>query len=241
MSTLEHAPPPPIPGAVMPRTIGIGWIVLGIVLAILVVPAVLGGIAFVIAGDPENDVALIVAQAFFAAGLVAVPIFLLRALHVTPVAGRLGVRKFRFWSGIGWMFAAYGLFFVFALVYGLVVRTDTEQQVLQDIAAEKDTAILVAQGILVIVFAPISEELFFRGFLFGGLRGRMTFWPAALVSGVFFGLIHLLGGSWEVIAPLAAFGVLLAWLYERTGSLGPPILMHAIQNSIAFTVTVAGA
>jgi uncharacterized protein len=222
----------------MPRTIGIGWIVLGVVMAMLVVPAVLGGIAFVIAGDPEDDVALIAAQAVFAVGLVVVPVVMLRLLRLTPVADRLGVRRFRFWSGIGWMFAAYGIFFAFAVVYGLLVPTETEQQVLQDIAAEKDTAILIAQGILVIAFAPISEEVFFRGFVFGGLRGRMGFWPAAIASGVFFGLIHLLGGSWEVIPPLAAFGVLLAWLYEKTGSIWPSVLMHALQNAIAFAVTV---
>ncbi len=97
----------------------------------------------------------------------------------------------------------------------------------------------IAQGILVVGLAPISEELFFRGFLFGGLRGRLSFWPAALISGVFFGLIHLLGGTLAVIPPLAAFGVLLAWLYERTGSIGPPILMHALQNAIAFTITIS--
>jgi uncharacterized protein len=222
----------------MPRTIGIGWIVLGVVMAMLVVPAVLGGIAFVIAGDPEDDVALIAAQAVFAVGLVVVPVVMLRLLRLTPVADRLGVRRFRFWSGIGWMFAAYGIFFAFAVVYGLLVPTETEQQVLQDIAAEKDTAILIAQGILVIAFAPISEEVFFRGFVFGGLRGRVGFWPAAIASGVFFGLIHLLGGSWEVIPPLAAFGVLLAWLYEKTGSIWPSVLMHALQNAIAFAVTV---
>ena len=238
MNTYEQTAPPPLPA--VPRTIGIGWILLGAVLGVVVVPAVLGGIVLVAAGDAESDGALLATQAIFAAGLVAVPVFLLRILHVEPVADRLGIRKFRFWSGIGWMFAAYGLFFVFAFLYGLVIQTDSEQQVLQDIAAETDTAILVVQGILVIVFAPISEEIFFRGFLFGGLRSRLTFWPAALIPGLFFGSLHLLGGSWEVVPPLAAFGVLLAWLYERTGSLGPPMLMHALQNAIAFAITAAG-
>ncbi len=238
--TYGQPPPPPPVRPQVPRTIGVGWIVLGIVLGILVVPAVLGGLAFVVAGDPENDVALIVAQTFFAAGLVAVPFFLLNAVGVRPAGARLGLRRFAIASGIGWMFAAYGIFIAFAVVYSLVVQIDSQQQVLQDIGSEQETAILVAQGVLVIALAPISEELFFRGFLFGGLRGRMTFWPAALVSGVFFGLIHLLGGSWEVIPPLTAFGVLLAWLYERTGSLGPPMLMHALQNALAFTIVVAG-
>ena len=240
MSTLEHAAPqPPIPsGPQVPKTIGVGWLVLGIVMAILVVPAVLGGIAFVIAGDPDSDAAAIAAQAFFAAGLIAVPFVVCRIEGVAPAAQRLGLRPFKPLSGIGWMFAAYGLFIGLAGLYSLVIDTQSEQQVLQDIGAEKDTLILVAQGILVVGLAPISEELFFRGFLFGGLRGKLSFWPAALISGVFFGSIHLLGGSWEIIPPLAAFGVLLAWLYERTGSIWPPILMHALQNGIAFAITV---
>ena len=245
MSTLEQAAPPPPPpppapsGPDGPKTIGVGWIVLGIVMAILVIPAIFGGIAFAIAGDPDSDAALIAAQAFFAAGLVAVPFVVCRIEGIRDAAGRLGVRGFKPLSGLGWTIVAYLLFLGFTGVWFLIVGDQTEQQVLQDIGAEKDTVVLVLQGVLVVGLAPISEELFFRGFLFGGLRGRLSFWPAALISGIFFGSIHLLGGSIEVIPPLAAFGVLLAWLYERTGSLGPPMLMHALQNAIAFTITVS--
>jgi membrane protease YdiL (CAAX protease family) len=207
-------------------------------MAILVIPAVMGGVAFIVAGDPESDAALVVAQAFFAAGLVATPFVVCRIERVAPAAKRLGLRPFKPLAGLGWLLAAYGIFLGLAGLYSLLVDTQSEQQVLQDIGAEKDTAMLIAQGLLVIAVAPISEEVFFRGFLFGGLRGRMGFWAAALISGAFFGAIHLLGGSIEVIPPLAIFGVLLAWLYERTGSLGPPILMHALQNAIAFAVTI---
>ncbi len=240
MTAYPAAPPPPVPpGPRVPATWSVGTIALGAVLAI-VIGTVLGVIPFVIAGDPENDVAAIVAQAFFAAALFAVPLVLLPAFGVRPAALRLGLRRFRFWSGIGWMFAAYGIFIVFTLLYSVVVQTDTEQQVLQELGDEQNTIELIAQGILIVIAAPVSEELFFRGFLFGGLRSRISFWPAALISGVIFGSIHLVGGSWEVIPPLAVFGVLLAWLYERTGSLGPPIMLHALQNAIAFTVVTAG-
>jgi membrane protease YdiL (CAAX protease family) len=242
MSTMEHAapsPPPPIPsGPRAPKTIGVGWLVLGVVMAMLVIPVFLGGIAFLLAGDPDSDAAAIAAQAVFAAGLIAVPFVVCRIESVEPAARRLGLRPFKPLAGIGWMLAAYGLFIGFAGLYSLLVDTQSEQQVLQDIGAEEDTIVLVAQGILVVGLAPISEELFFRGFLFGGLRGKLSFWPAALISGLFFGSIHLAGGSWEVVPPLAVFGVLLAWLYERTGSIGPPILMHALQNAIAFAITV---
>jgi membrane protease YdiL (CAAX protease family) len=242
MST-PTAPPPIAPPAVAPpsppKTWGVWWIVLGAFLA-LVIGSVLGAIPILIAGDPDNEVAAIIAQAFFAGALVAVPFLILRMVQVGPAIDRLGLRRFSFGSGIGWMFAAYGIFFAFAIAYSLVVQTDTEQQVLQDISDQQDTALLIAMGLLVVVAAPISEELFFRGFLFGGLRGRMSFWPAALISGTIFGSIHLAGGSIEVVPPLIVFGVLLAWLYERTGSLGPPMMMHALQNGLAFAITTTG-
>ena len=236
------APPPPVPpGPSVPATWSVGTLVIGAVLA-LVIGTVLGVIPFVIAGDPENDVAAIVAQAFFAAALFAVPLVPPARVRASGRPRfRLGLRRFRIASGIGWMFAAYGIFFLCTILYSLVVQTDSEQQVLQEIGDEQDTLELIAQGFLVVIAAPISEELFFRGFLFGGLRNRISFWPAALISGVIFGSIHLVGGSSEVIPPLAVFGVLLAWLYERTGSLGPPIMMHALQNAIAFAVVTAGS
>jgi membrane protease YdiL (CAAX protease family) len=242
MNTLEQAAPPPpgFPqGPSAPKTIGVGWIVLGIVMAILVVPAILGGIAFVVAGDPDSDAAAIVAQAAFAAGLIATPFVICRIEGVAPAARRLGLRTFKLLSGIGWTLAAYGIFIAAAGIFSLFFATDSEQQVLQDIGAEKDTAMLVALGILVVGVAPIAEEIFFRGFLFGGLRGRLSFWPAALISGIFFGAIHILGGSWQAVVLLSVFGTLLAFLYERTGSLGPPIIMHMFQNAIAFYVTVS--
>jgi len=244
MSTLEQAAPPPPPppgfptGPSGPKTVGVGWMVLGIVMAILVVPAILGGIAFVVAGDPDSDVAAIVAQAFFAAGLVVTPFVVFRIEGIRPAVKRLGLRTFKPLSGIGWMLAAYGIFIAAAGIFSVFFSTEQEQQVLQDIGAEKDTVMLVALGILVVGIAPVAEEIFFRGFLFGGLRGKLSFWPAALISGIFFGAIHILGGSWQAVVLLSLFGVLLAFLYERTGSLGPPILMHVLQNAIAFYVTI---
>jgi hypothetical protein len=101
----------------------------------------------------------------------------------------------------------------------------------------RDSALAFAgAGFLVCVVAPVAEELFFRGFVFGGLR-RHGFWPAAIVSGAVFGLAHVLGSPLGFIVPLAFLGMVLAFLYERTGSLYPPMALHALNNSIAFGVS----
>ena len=82
------------------------------------------------------------------------------------------------------------------------------------------------------IAAPISEEVCFRGMLFGGLREKLPRIAAALVSGLIFGGLHALTGV-SAVPPLIVFGFLLALLYEKTGSIVPGILLHMLNNSVA--------
>jgi hypothetical protein len=79
------------------------------------------------------------------------------------------------------------------------------------------------------------EELFFRGFLFSGLRQGWSFWPAAVVTGLLFGLVHAPEGI-TIVVPLGILGGALAWLYERTGSLWPCIGIHWFNNALALAL-----
>jgi CAAX protease family protein len=93
--------------------------------------------------------------------------------------------------------------------------------------------LLVAAGVI----APFVEELFFRGFLFGLYRKRQPFWLAQVVSGVLFTILHLQPGRMNVqqMAGLSVgifmLAIMLGWLYERTGSLYPGMLAHAVNNA----------
>jgi membrane protease YdiL (CAAX protease family) len=94
---------------------------------------------------------------------------------------------------------------------------------------------IVLAVVLLVLVAPVGEEVFYRGFLFGGLRGRLGFWGAALISGGLFGLSHVAGGA--VLVPLLfVFGLTQAFLYERRRSLVAPIAAHAMFNLIGFAV-----
>ena len=79
-----------------------------------------------------------------------------------------------------------------------------------------------------VLFAPVFEELAFRGLLFGLLRRRYQWWPAAMLSATLFALAH----GYGLIGFLSVFwsGLIWAWAYERTGSLWPGIIGHAINN-----------
>ena len=93
---------------------------------------------------------------------------------------------------------------------------------------------------MIAIVAPFAEEIFFRGFVFAGLRTRLSLWPAALISGGLFGLVHAPSGITTVV-PLAIIGVVFAWLYERTGSLWLAIIAHAINNALALSAERPGA
>ena len=95
--------------------------------------------------------------------------------------------------------------------------------------------IAVLAVVMIVGLAPVAEELFFRGFLFAGLRTRWSLWPAAITSGLIFGLVHAPTGITTVV-PLAVLGFALCWLYNRTGSLWPCVIAHMINNGLALAV-----
>lgn len=85
------------------------------------------------------------------------------------------------------------------------------------------------------VAAPLTEETFFRGFVFTGLL-RWGFWPAAAISAALFTLAHLDPGS---MIPFFLIGLCLAWLYWSRRSLWESIAFHALFNSASLVLLYA--
>jgi hypothetical protein len=79
------------------------------------------------------------------------------------------------------------------------------------------------------VAAPVAEELFFRGLVHGSLR-RFGVPLATVASAAIFAAVHFVPAAFPV---LFVVGAILAILYERTGSLIPGIVVHALINSLA--------
>jgi membrane protease YdiL (CAAX protease family) len=102
----------------------------------------------------------------------------------------------------------------------------------QDIVGEfpHTTAGVVLFVVLAVVMAPVFEEIFFRGFLFRGFAGAWGWGVGAVVSAAIFGLAHL---QLDVFVPLFTLGLLLAWVYKRTGSLWTNISLHALFNALS--------
>ena len=115
---------------------------------------------------------------------------------------------------------------------GIVEWLDLDQfatpDVDSDIFFDGPAVLLTFQALAFIT--PISEELFFRGFIFRGLLPKMGPWGAIAASALVFSAFHLSPG---VLVPIFLTGFLLAWLYWRTGSLWAAIGAHAGQNALA--------
>jgi membrane protease YdiL (CAAX protease family) len=94
------------------------------------------------------------------------------------------------------------------------------------------------------VLAPIAEELMFRGLLLRTFMRRMSFWPAAVLSTVLFGVFHVyevstVEGALTLAFSVGVLGLVNCYLVRITGRLTPGIMVHASFNALALVVALA--
>lgn len=89
-------------------------------------------------------------------------------------------------------------------------------------------AVLACSLAGIVWVGPFFEELVFRGFLYGTLRGRLGPTAAGFLSAGIFSLVH----GYGLAGFLTVFwsGVVFAWIYERSGSLWPCVAAHGAGN-----------
>jgi membrane protease YdiL (CAAX protease family) len=97
---------------------------------------------------------------------------------------------------------------------------------------------LWAGVLLLVVVAPVTEELFFRGILLRGLASRHRWRTALLVSATLFALMH--ANPWQFCSALAA-GLVFGWWYLRTQSLVLCLFGHAMMNGLSLVLPMLGA
>jgi membrane protease YdiL (CAAX protease family) len=238
-------PPPGAETPTSPRTVAATWGPgrVGVGILVLLVLTVIE-VAIVSIFDPGlNSLgARLAAQALLAATLIGIA-FAVAADHGFPGTAAvprwaLGLRRPLRSPGatIATAAAALVAYFIFAAVYSALVHPH-QKDITRDLGFGHGDLGTVAAGILIIAAAPISEEIFFRGFLFGGFRRSLSFPIAAVLSGAIFGLFHYTGsGSLAVLPQLAFLGFALCWVYEETGSIYPTIALHMLNNTLAFVV-----
>lgn len=159
---------------------------------------------------------------------------------------QIGLGRRPRWRDLKVALAGFGIFYVLLItatvvISALVPSFDVEQA--QDVGFESLNNSLdkLIAFVALVLIPPVGEEILMRGYLFTGLRARLNFVRAGLITSVIFGLAHLEFGSdgplvW--VAGLATFILSLVLVYtrEKTGALYAPIMIHMFNNSVAFSI-----
>ncbi len=150
-----------------------------------------------------------------------------------PVADlglRIGWRDVPLGLGTGVVLQGLGNLLYVPLYWWTDLTSDDIDKQSRELADKAHGAGVLLFLVVVVIAAPIVEEIFFRGFLLRGLERRVGSWWAIVVSAAVFALSHF--DAWEFPA-LFLFGLGAAVLAVRTGRLGPGIVAHLGFNSVA--------
>ena len=131
-----------------------------------------------------------------------------------------------------WLFVLLALTLQAARLLGLKPPAEPIQEL---IFQEDRAGVLALTVLLACLIGPLAEELFFRGVLYTAIRQRSSRLLATLVSGAAFALLHtnILG-----FLSIMLLGCLLAYLYERTGSLLSPLAVHILHNTLLMSLAL---
>jgi membrane protease YdiL (CAAX protease family) len=140
-------------------------------------------------------------------------------------------------GGIAGALAMYAVTIGIANVQFVLTHQKPQEAATALLTGTHDPLLAFGFGVLAVVIAPFVEELTFRGFLFNAVLRYTPVWVAALVSGAIFGLSH---GSPTAFLPLAGSGVVLAYVYHRTGSLPASMITHALFNAVNVAQIASG-
>lgn len=211
------------------------------IVAVFGVAAVLSVPVFMVVRSEATQ--LLLGAVTFGIALVAVPVLWVRFVHHQPLAAlglssRRLARDLLVGAGSGLALFVLTVRVVAPALYALITLVTGErvtpptQPVLPD---EPNAGQIALGGFAALVAAPVAEEIFFRGFLFGALRRRLRFALAAGLSGAVFGAFHVI----PLLIPVMIFvGIGLAYIYERRGSLYASIAAHSAFNVLGYTLIV---
>lgn len=182
-------------------------------------------------GEALYDGGLAVAGAIQYAIIVLIAVGIAR-LFPNP-RNALGLRRFH----ARWVWISFVVVLA-TLVVGIalepVLHGGEEQGLAPDEWQPEHATAFVVNSAMIVLVAPFVEELFFRGI---GVRALTVFgtMTAIVLSGIVFGAVH---GVLGALPPLALFGIGLAWIRVRSGSIWPGFIAHAAYNGIGVAFLV---
>ncbi|MGO9956743.1 MAG: lysostaphin resistance A-like protein [Solirubrobacteraceae bacterium] len=192
------------------------------------------------AGSHGGPAVTITEDIVFDLGFVAAALLVIWQ-RCRPRAAEFGYRRARPTTAVAAVVIAGIAYYGVTAIYGAVFQIHGKDTLPSDLGVNQSTAALVAASVFVCIVAPIAEEFFFRGFVFGALSGmRVTLrgreygpWIAALLTAILFGAAHYDSSAPAYLIPLGFLGFVLCLVRWRTGSLYPCMALHSANNALA--------
>ena len=218
----------PVPDYSVPWTILDTWIAVGLLVVL--------NIGFLVFAaifrweDLFQNAGIVLAEMLY-----LVPVILILAWRRASWK-RLGFSKFDSLTmglGCGLLVAGY----IFILLHNLILMVlgvDTQGEEILKLFSELESPVwFFVTGV---VAAPLVEEIFFRGFLFQGFRQRYGWVAAMLISAFIFAAAHF-----DLVAFIPTFllGAVFAYIYHRSNSVWPGIILHFLVNMFAMCAALA--
>lgn len=227
------------------------WVITAFVLSSIVVGALFAGLAqlglaFSFLSDTTFETA-IAAITYVVTIVVTIGVPWLVAKRTTSRT-ELGLTRMIAWKDIGLALLGVIVYIICSMLLvmaaGFVNGFNPEQA--QDIGFSHVSMRYeyVLAFVTLVLMAPFVEELLFRGYLFGKIKKRASFWGTAIVVSLAFALLHLPGVDaagqlqlqWNVVVDVFALSLVLCGLRQLTGSIWAGVLLHALKNGIAFYI-----
>ena len=214
----------------VPRTeaqeYAVPWGVLDSWIGVLLLALVNIGLLVIVSQDPGRllvqSATLIIVQLAYLLPLVL--IFTWRRISWK----HLGFGRFE-WNilglGCGLLIASYVIILIHNLIL-MALKIDTQGAEILELLSSLESPVWFF--LVGAVLAPIVEEMFFRGFLFQGFRQKYGWVSAALLSSGIFAAAHL---DLVALIPTFILGCLLAYVYHRSNSVWPGVILHVLVNA----------
>ena len=174
---------------------------------------------------PESSVVLIATTTFV--GVLTIAIFLLAGMAVVSP----NWLRTRPWGVLFWSVIA---------ALGVIIPSAWLQELMPDlpnlVEQEFDMILQNRWGYVAVgLLAPLSEELVVRGAILKSLlqSPKLSAWGAIAISAVIFAIIHFNPAQ---MPHAFLIGLLLGWMYYRTGSILPGVALHWVNNSVAYVM-----
>jgi len=150
----------------------------------------------------------------------------------------VGAGIYGYFAGLPLLAAAIMVSFAVIMVKMWMSGPDATppQNPIMEVLGQGSTAVVVALFVLATCWAPLVEETVLRGCLFRHLRSRWKLVGAAVVSALFFGLMH--GYNILLLSPVITIGFVFALMREWRGSLIGSITAHFLHNATVMTVVL---